>query len=106
MDPVIIAILLVVILFAALLWNKIPTPITMMVIPFVFALIAGYTLLETATAVANQFNSLMTSVGYMILFSLLYFQVVTDCGMFDTIIDKLLSIVGTKINVPVILSSR
>ena len=103
MDPVILAILLVVVLFAALLWNKIPTPITMMVIPFVFALIAGYTLLETATAVANQFNSLMTSVGYMILFSLIYFQVVTDCGMFDTIIDKLLDIVGTKINVPVIL---
>ena len=103
MDPVILSILLVVVLFAALLWNKIPTPITMMVIPFVFALIAGYTLLETATAVANQFNSLMTSVGYMILFSLIYFQVVTDCGMFDTIIDKLLDIVGTKINVPVIL---
>ena len=39
MDPVILAILLVVVLFAALLWNKIPTPITMMVIPFVFALI-------------------------------------------------------------------
>ena len=103
MDPVVLAILLVVVLFAALLWNKIPTPITMMVIPVIFALIAGYDIFDTATAVANQFNSLMTSVGYMILFSLIYFQVVTECGMFDIIIDKLLSIVGDKINVLVIL---
>lgn len=103
MDPVILAILLVVVLFAALMWNKIPTPITMMVVPFVFALIAGYSIFDTATAVANQFNSLMTSVGYMILFSLIYFQIVTESGMFDIIIDKLLSIVGDKINVLVIL---
>lgn len=103
MDPVIIAILLVVVLFAGLMWNKIPTPITMMVIPVVFSLIAGYDLTATVGAIGNQFNSLMLSVGYMILFSLIYFQLLTDSGMFDIIIDKLLSLVGDKINVAVIL---
>ena len=103
MSQVVIAILLVVVLFAALMWKKIPTPITMMVVPFIFALIAGYSLVETATVVATQFDRLMNSVGYMILFSLIYFQAVADCGMFDIIIGKLLKVVGNKMSVPVIL---
>ncbi len=103
MNTVIIAILLVVVLFAGLMWKKIPTPITMMVVPVIFALIAGYDLTATITAIGNQFNNLMLSVGYMIFFSLIYFQLVTDCGLFDIIIDKLLSLVGDKINVAVIL---
>ncbi len=102
MDPLIIAILLVVVLFVGLMFKKIPTPITMMVIPVIFALFAGYTLDETLGAVGKQFNSLMLSVGYMILFSLIYFQSVTDSGMFDIIIDKLMGVVGDKINVVVI----
>ena len=94
---------MIVVLLAATIWNKIATPIVMMCIPIVFALIAGYGLTDIASMVATQFNGTMSSVGYMILFSLIYFQMLTETGMFDTIIGKILKLVGKRMNVVIIM---
>jgi len=99
----VLAIIMILVLLAVIIWNKIPTPIVMLSIPFIFALLCGYGVKNTAAAILNQFNGTMATIGYMLLFSLIYFQMLTETGMFDTIIQAIMKVVGGKMNAFVVL---
>ena len=99
MSPTVMAIIMIVVVVAAIIWNKIPMNFIMFVIPVVCALILGYNVSEISSAILGQISSVMGSSGWMLLFGLIFFTMLTESGMFDIIIGKLLGIVGKKLNV-------
>ncbi len=103
MNPTVMAIIMMVVVIALILWNKISMNFIMYVVPFVCALALGYKFTDVSTAIINQIANVMGSVGWMLLFGLIYFTMVTETGMFDTIINKFVSLVGKRMNVVVVM---
>ena len=93
------AIIMIVVVIAAIIWNKIPMNFIMFIVPTVCALCLGYSITEISNAVINQIAAIMKSSGWMLLFGLIFFTMLTESGMFDTIIGKVLGLVGNKLNV-------
>ena len=102
MSPTMMAVIMLVVVIACILWNKIPMNFVMFAVPLVCMFGLGFTLTEVSGFIVNQVNTVMASAGYMLLFGLVYFTMLTETGMFDTIIGKLVSLVGDKMNVVVI----
>ena len=50
----------------------------------------------------EQLASMMKSAGFMLLFAFLYFQMLTEAGVFDTIVSAITTKLGNKMNVIVI----
>lgn len=103
MSPTIVAILMLVVVIGCILWNKIPMNFVMFVVPVVCCFLLGYNITETSTFILNQINTVMASAGYMLLFGLVYFTMLTETGVFDIIINKMISLLGDKMNVVIIL---
>ncbi|MCD8123521.1 MAG: citrate:H+ symporter, partial [Lachnospiraceae bacterium] len=103
MSPTVMAIIMLVVVIACILWNKIPMNFIMFVVPFVCSLLLGYSLSETSSFILTQISTVMQSAGYMLLFGLVYFTMLTETGMFDTIVGALLKLIGNKMNVVVVM---
>ena len=103
MNPTVVAIVMLLVVIGCILWNKIPMNFVMFVVPFVCCLVLGYSVQETSTFILNQINSVMASAGYMLLFGLVYFTMLTETGMFEIIINKMISLLGKKMNVVVVM---
>ncbi|MCD8124298.1 MAG: citrate:H+ symporter [Lachnospiraceae bacterium] len=103
MSPTVMAIIMLVVVIACIIWNKIPLNFIMFVVPFVCCLLLGYSLTETSSFILTQINSVMQSAGYMLLFGLVYFTMLTETGMFDIIINALVKMIGNRLNVVVVM---
>lgn len=103
MSPTFVAILMLVVVIGCILWNKIPLNFIMFVVPVVCMLLLGYSITESSTFILNQFNTIMTSSGYMLMFGLIYFTMLTETGLFDILINKTISMLGGKMNVIAIM---
>ena len=103
MSPTFVALFMLVVVIACILWNKIPLNFIMFVVPTVCLLMLGYSISETSTFILNQFNTVMSSSGYMLLFGLIYFTMLTETGVFDIIINKMIRLLGDKMNVVVVM---
>jgi len=94
---------MVVVVIGFILWNKIPMNFVMFTIPFICFFLLGYNLTETSTFILNQINTVMSSSGYMLLFGLIYFTMLTETGVFAIIINKMISLLGNKMNAVVVM---
>ncbi|QGF40278.1 citrate:H+ symporter [Limosilactobacillus gastricus] len=95
------AIALIAIVVLTVVTDKVPFNFVLLIVPIIFALILGHSLTKISTFVLAQFSSLMQSAGFMLLFAFLYFQMLTDSGMFDTIVTWITS--KLKINAIVLI---
>lgn len=87
-----------------ILTKLIPMNFTLFLVPVAVALILGYKPSEISTMVAEQFATTMRSSGYMLIFGLLYFSMLTETGMFDKIVGAITSLIGSRMNVVVIMA--
>lgn len=97
------AIILILIVVATVITKKVPFNFVLLIVPIVCALILGYSVEETSTFVVEQLSSMMQSAGFMLLFAFLYFQMLTEAGVFDTIVTAVTTKLGNKMNVVVIM---
>jgi citrate-Mg2+:H+ or citrate-Ca2+:H+ symporter, CitMHS family len=84
----------VLLLLAAIISKRMSPLIALIIIPIVASLIAGFGF-STSKFIVDGLKSLAPVVG-MFVFAILYFGVVTDAGMLDPIIDRILRTVGTR----------
>ena len=84
----------VLLLLGVILTKRMSPLVALIVIPVAAALVGGFGL-ETGKFVTTGLQSLAPVVG-MFVFAILYFGVVTDAGMLDPIIDRILRVVGTR----------
>ena len=103
MSVLIMAVILILIVVATVITKKAPFNFVLMIVPIVCALLLGYSVKETSTFVVGQLSSMMESAGFMLLFAFLYFQMLTEAGMFDTIVMAVTKKLGNKMNVIVIM---
>lgn len=83
----------IVVLLAAILSQRVSALTALIAVPVAAALAIG-TGRTTATFIAHGIQSVAPVAG-MFIFAILYFGVMTDAGMLDPIIDKILRTVGT-----------
>ena len=99
----VMAIILILIVVATVITKKVPFNFVLLIVPIVCALILGHSVEETSTFVVEQLSSMMQSAGFMLLFAFLYFQMLTEAGVFDTIVTAVTTKLGHKMNVIVIM---
>ena len=102
-NTLIMAIILILIVVATVVTKKAPFNFVLFTVPIICALILGYSVEETSTFVVEQLASMMKSAGFMLLFAFLYFQMLTEAGVFDTIVSAITTKLGDKMNVIVIM---
>lgn len=103
MNPTVVALIMLVVVIGCILWNKIPMNFVMFIVPVVCFFLLGFNIQEASTMIMDQINTVMASAGYMLLFGLVYFTMLTETGVFETIINKMISLLGKKMNVVVIM---
>ncbi|HAQ40524.1 MAG TPA: citrate transporter [Clostridiales bacterium] len=99
MSTVAMPIIMIVIIIIALLTKKVPVPFILAIVPILFAVILGFSINEISDFAIESINKTMKSVGYMLLFGLLYFTLLTETGMFDILVEKIMKLTGNKVNV-------
>ena len=102
-NTLIMAIILILIVVATVVTKKVPFNFVLFTVPIICALVLGYSVEETSTFVVEQLASMMKSAGFMLLFAFLYFQMLTEAGVFDTIVSAITTKLGDKMNVIVIM---
>ena len=100
MSLALIAILMIAACFVLVLSKKVHMIVPFIVIPIVFALVAGFSLSEVSGFVVDGVSSTNNAV-LLILFSVAYFSVLSETGMFDIIVNRITRL--TKNNVYVVL---
>lgn len=88
---------------ATVVTKKVPFNFVLLIVPAVCALILGHSVEETSTFIVGQLSFMMESAGFMLLFAFLYFQMLTEAGVFDTIVTAVTTKLGSKMNVIVIM---
>lgn len=84
----------ILLLLAVILTRRMSPLVALIVIPVGAALVGGFGL-ETGKFITTGLQNLAPVVG-MFVFAILYFGIVTDAGMLDPIIDRILRVVGTR----------
>jgi citrate-Mg2+:H+ or citrate-Ca2+:H+ symporter, CitMHS family len=92
--PALLGLATIVVLLAAIMTKRMSPLIALILIPIVGALVGGFGL-ATGKFVVDGLKSLAPVIG-MFVFAILYFGVITDAGMLDPIIDRILRTVGTR----------
>lgn len=82
------------VLLALILCRKMTPLAALIAVPVAAALIGGFGL-KTAGFIVQGIQS-VSSVAGMFIFAILYFGIMTDAGMLDPIIDRILSAVGSS----------
>ncbi len=103
MSSITVALIMLLVVVGFILWNKIPMNFVMFTVPFICFFLLGYDLKFTSDAILAQINTVMSSSGYMLLFGLIYFTMLTETGVFEIIIGKLLGLLGGKMNMVIIM---
>jgi len=92
MSPTTMAFIMIIIVIAAILWNKVPMNFIMYLVPLICALVMGYSIPEVSGVILDQISNVMKSAGYMLMFGLIFFTMLSETGMFDIIIGKSLTL--------------
>src|SRR5262249_61327375 len=89
-----LGLLTVVVLLAAILSKRVSPLVALLLVPTTAALVGGFGL-DTAKFIVRGIRDVAPVAG-MFVFAILYFGVVTDAGLLDPVIDRVLRAVGGR----------
>ena len=92
----IVGFLMIIIIVALLLKGKLSPIVTLTLIPAVAALILGFAPLEVAKFIKEGMQSTISN-AILFIFSVIFFGVMSDAGMFDVIVDFLVKKAGNNV---------
>lgn len=84
----------IIVLLAAIMSNKMSPLVALITVPIIAALVGGFGL-GTSKFIVDGIKAIAPVAG-MFVFAILFFGVITDAGMMDPIIDRILRLVGTN----------
>ena len=99
MNLTIIALIMIVAVIASGFVKRLPTPLVLCLIPIACALILGYNISEISDMSLKQISNSLQTAGYMIVFAMIYFNMLTKTGMFSTLIGGIIKLFRGTINV-------
>ncbi|PWC56725.1 citrate:proton symporter [Azospirillum sp. TSO22-1] len=84
----------IIVLLVVIMSNKMSPLVALIAIPIIAALVGGFGL-GTSKFIIDGIRAISPTAG-MFVFAIIFFGIVTDAGMMDPIIDRILRVVGTK----------
>lgn len=84
----------ILVLLVVIMSNKMSPLVALIAIPIIAALVGGFGL-GTSKFIIDGIRAIAPTAG-MFVFAIIFFGIVTDAGMMDPIIDRILRLVGTK----------
>ena len=84
----------IVVLLAVIMTNKMAPLVALILVPNLAALVGGFGM-HTSIFIVNGIKAIAPVMG-MFIFAILFFGIITDAGMMDPIIDRILRMVGTR----------
>lgn len=103
MSPALMAVIMMAIVIIGILTKKIPMNFIMFVVPVVCLLGLGYSITEASGFIMAKISEIFAASGWMLLFGLTYFTMLTETGMFDTIINAFVDMIGNRMNVVIVM---
>lgn len=91
-----VAFLMIILIVVLLLKGKMSPIVVLTVIPTIAALILGYGPVEVADFIKEGIKT-TTSNGILFIFSVIYFGVMSDTGLFDVIVNFLVKLAGNNV---------
>lgn len=88
--------LMIVLIVTLLLKGKLSPIVTLTIIPAIAALILGYTPLQVAFFIKEGMQSTISN-AILFIFSVIFFGIMSDAGMFDVIVDFLVKKAGNNV---------
>ncbi|MDR3535997.1 MAG: citrate:proton symporter [Acetobacteraceae bacterium] len=89
-----IGLITIAVLLTVIMTKRMSPLVALIGVPIVAALLSGFGV-QTGTFIINGIRSVASTAG-MFIFAIIYFGVVTDAGMMDPIIERILRLVGTR----------
>ena len=89
-----LGLLTIIVLLAAILSKRMSPLVALIAVPVVAALLGGFGL-KTGKFILSGIRDVSPVAG-MFVFAILYFGIVTDAGLLDPILDRLLRAVGSR----------
>lgn len=99
MNVTVVAVIMVLLLVLAVFQKRIPIWLVMILVPVAAALCLGYPIADINTSILGKLNATMSSAGYLLFFALIYFTMLTETGMFETLVNAILKPFGNRMNV-------
>ncbi|SQI35683.1 Citrate transporter [Leminorella richardii] len=87
--------LTIIVVLAAIMTKKMSPMAALISIPVIMALLAGFDVASVNKFAVSGVKNIAPVIG-MFVFAILFFGILTDAGMLDPIIDKVLKVVGNK----------
>ena len=103
MNPTLIAIIMVAVIIASSFFKRLPSPFVLCIVPVICGLALGFSITDLSEMILKQVNTSMQSAGYMILFAMIYFTMLGETGMFDTLIRGLLKLSHGKLHIYLVM---
>lgn len=96
----IVGLVMLAVIIVALTTKKLSFPIATSVIPILTAWLAlGFSMHAMDKFLQPSISSMFIKTAFMLMFAMLYFNMASESGMFDTIIEKVLQVSKDKINI-------
>ena len=99
MSPTAVAIIMVAIIIASAFFKRLPNQFVLCIVPIFCGLALGFNINELADMIIGQVNTSMKSAGYMVLFAMIYFTMLTETGMFDDLIRRFLKLSHGRLHI-------
>ena len=92
--PALLGLLTSVLMLAAIMTRRLSPMVALIVLPIASALIGGADFAQISRAIVQGISAMAPIIG-MFIFATLYFGIVTDAGMLDPLVSRILRAVGT-----------
>lgn len=90
-----LGLLTILLVLAAIMTKKLSPMAALITIPIIMALFAGFDVADVNKFAVTGVKGIAPVIG-MFVFAILFFGILTDAGMLDPIINRILKVVGTK----------
>ena len=104
MSPTLVAILMIALVIGSLFVKRVPMQYALYIVPVFCALLLGYSFTEIGDMFIKQVNTAMQAAGYMCLFAMIYFNMLSQTGMFNTLVKGLLRVTRGRMNIFIVMA--
>ncbi|MBP2057122.1 CitMHS family citrate-Mg2+:H+ or citrate-Ca2+:H+ symporter [Lactobacillus colini] len=98
MSTLTISLVILFLIIGGVIWNKVPVQFILIFTPVIGAYILIPNIEKISSLSLNFMNKTMSSVGFMMIFGLVYFTMLSATGMFETIVNQVMKLFKGRIN--------
>lgn len=103
MNLTVVAIIMVAAVIAFAFAKKVPMQFILCVVPVICGLLAGFNIGEVGEMAMGQITKSMQSAGIMCLFAMVYFTMLSETGMFNIVIRRILRLTKGRVSIYMIM---